>query len=119
MINPSSLLDQDEQVIIDSSFDSLQDKGLFGETVMSMQQASDVGKKQGEAFDLCVPCGPLLPSGCFKEPKFKSLKQSTCQMHGSQGQRQWGKKYFAVATATSTAVSSRSSHQEGKKRRPT
>lgn len=30
-------------------------KGLFGEAVTTMQQTSDLRKKQGEAFDLCLP----------------------------------------------------------------
>lgn len=41
---------------MDSPFDLSWDEGLFGEAVTSRQQASDLRKKQGQAFDLCLPC---------------------------------------------------------------
>lgn len=51
-LNLSSLPDQNKQVIKDSPFDPSWAKGLFGEAVTYVQQASNLRKKQDKAFDL-------------------------------------------------------------------
>ncbi len=100
-LNLRSLPDPDKQGILDSLFDPSQAKGLFGETVTSMQQASDLRKEQGEAFNLCLPCKtaahqlqPTCPgfvvmaarghSGSFRGPRFQPPEQPAPHQHRSK-----------------------------------
>ncbi|KAJ8368702.1 hypothetical protein SKAU_G00087300 [Synaphobranchus kaupii] len=107
-LNLSSLPDQDKQVIIDSRFEPLKVKGLFGEAVTSMQQACDLRKKQGEAFNLCLPRKPTprqQPPPCSgfaaaaaknrtavaKEPRGPNAEQAMSQQPRAPNQKPWGK----------------------------
>lgn len=51
-LNLSILLDQDKQTAMHSLFNLSWAKGLFGQVVTAMQQASDMRKRQDEAFHL-------------------------------------------------------------------
>ncbi|KAJ8333524.1 hypothetical protein SKAU_G00415320 [Synaphobranchus kaupii] len=115
-LNLSSLPDQDKQVIMDSPFDPLKVKGLFGEAVNSMQQACDLRKKQGEAFNLCLPRKPTPrqqppPRSGFaavaaknrtaaaKEPRGPNVEQAVSQQPRAPNQKPWGKHSFAAVAA--------------------
>ncbi|KAJ8332968.1 hypothetical protein SKAU_G00418640 [Synaphobranchus kaupii] len=115
-LNLSSLPDQDKQVIMDSPFDPFKVKGLFGEAVNSMQQACDLRKKQGEAFNLCLPRKPTPrqqppPRSGFaaaaaknrtaaaKEPRGPNVEQAVSQQPRAPNQKPWGKHSFAAVAA--------------------
>ncbi|XP_029965627.1 uncharacterized protein LOC115401518 [Salarias fasciatus] len=114
-LNLSSLSDQEKQVIIDAPFDPSRAKGLFGEAVTAMQQTSDLRKKQGEAFDLCLPrkvaSRPTPPpcqgfaaaarahSSGYKEPRPRTSEQPASHQRDAQQQKHWPRKSFAAAAA--------------------
>ncbi|XP_029963540.1 uncharacterized protein LOC115400030 [Salarias fasciatus] len=129
-LNLSSLSDQEKQVIIDAPFDPSRAKGLFGEAVTAMQQTSDLRKKQGEAFDLCLPrkvaSRPTPPprqgfaaaararSSGYKDPRPRTSEQPASHQRGAQQQKHWPRKSFASAAAAPGTGPTRPSRPPGR-----
>lgn len=126
-LNLSSLADKEKQDIMDAQFDP--SKGLFGPAIETMKRACDVRKKEGEAFNLCLPRKPAPrpqqpPRQSFaatarsRQPHTPYVKPEVRTENPevrNPRSKPWGKQSFAAAAARN-----RPSHPpDGKKRRPT
>ena len=122
-LNLSGLADREKQDIMDAQFDP--SKGLFGPAIDTMKQACDVRKKEGEAFNLCLPRKPAPrppqpPRQSFaatargRQPDTRYVK-SEVRADNPEGRnprsKPWGRQSFAAAAAPHPP--------EGKKRRAT
>ncbi len=110
-LNLSSLADREKRDIMDAEFDP--SKGLFGPAIDTMKQACDLRKKEGEAFNLCLPRKPAPrppqpPRQSFaaaargRQPYTRHVKPEEWAENPevkNPRPKLWGKQSFAAAAA--------------------
>lgn len=125
-LNLSSVGDKEKLDFLDAPVDS---GGLFGSAVAAMRQRCDLQKKEGEAFDICLPRKraprppvPPRPVPPTRDRRFLNASRTakpqgteqTARPPAASNTKPWGKQSFAAAAAKSKVA-----NHSNKKRRDT